>query len=112
MSKPPGNLQTLKPYQPTWKTGKTRVIRVPIAIADELLTLARKLDEGKFVATQDDLNSVAKRVLKNRDVTRNTKDSGAVKRALVALNEGLALDSLNLSVMSSGDKSAEAQQVQ
>ena len=30
--------------KPTWKNGTTRTIRVPIAIAEEVLTLARELD--------------------------------------------------------------------
>lgn len=32
--------------KPTWKHGKTKVIRVPIALADEILEYARKLDAG------------------------------------------------------------------
>jgi hypothetical protein len=32
--------------KPKWKHGKTTVIRVPIAIADEILDFARKLDSG------------------------------------------------------------------
>jgi hypothetical protein len=32
--------------KPTWKHGKTKVIRVPIALADEILEYARKLDTG------------------------------------------------------------------
>jgi hypothetical protein len=32
--------------KPKWKHGKTTVIRVPIAIADEILDFAKKLDSG------------------------------------------------------------------
>jgi hypothetical protein len=31
--------------QPAWKSGKTKVIRVPEALADRVLNYARKLDE-------------------------------------------------------------------
>jgi hypothetical protein len=31
--------------QPVWKSGKTKVIRVPEALADQVLNYARKLDE-------------------------------------------------------------------
>lgn len=34
-------------FKPKWKSGKTTVIRVPEAIADEVLTAARRIDEGK-----------------------------------------------------------------
>lgn len=33
--------------KPTWKHGKTKTIRVPVDLADEVLRLARLLDEGK-----------------------------------------------------------------
>lgn len=40
-------------YTPTWKHGKTRTIRVPVALADRLLDVARQLDEGhEFAASQ------------------------------------------------------------
>lgn len=35
--------------KPTWKHGKTKTIRVPIALADEILEFARKLDEGNVI---------------------------------------------------------------
>lgn len=36
-------------YTPTWKHGKTRTIRVPIALADQALEIVRDLDEGRSV---------------------------------------------------------------
>lgn len=33
--------------KPTWKNGKTKTIRVPIALADEILKIARTLDENE-----------------------------------------------------------------
>ncbi|MBW4591725.1 MAG: hypothetical protein KME46_02060 [Brasilonema angustatum HA4187-MV1] len=32
---------------PSWKLGRTRAIRVPIVLADALLELARKIDNGE-----------------------------------------------------------------
>lgn len=38
-------------YTPTWKNGKTRTIRVPVALADEALRVVRELDEGRLIST-------------------------------------------------------------
>lgn len=35
--------------KPTWKNGKTKTIRVPIAIAEDVLKLAKELDEKGFI---------------------------------------------------------------
>jgi len=32
--------------QPKWKLGQTKTIRVPVALADQLLEIAHRLDEG------------------------------------------------------------------
>jgi hypothetical protein len=32
--------------QPSWKSGRTQTIRVPVALADTLLKIARRLDEN------------------------------------------------------------------
>jgi hypothetical protein len=34
--------------KPGWKNGKTKVIRVPEVLADQILQYARELDEGKI----------------------------------------------------------------
>lgn len=39
-----------------WKHGKTKVIRVPEALADQIIEYARKLDEGKI--KNDDVNQI------------------------------------------------------
>lgn len=36
---------------PQWKLGRTRTIRVPIAIADRLIELARKLDNSEPIGS-------------------------------------------------------------
>lgn len=41
--------------KPTWKHGKTKTIRVPIALADEVISFARKLDEKSI--TEHDTDS-------------------------------------------------------
>lgn len=90
MSNPKGNLSTLKPYQPKWNTGETRTIRVPVALSDELLAIARRLDAGESIEpsrTHSDLTASAERVLNDPQVTRKGKDRGAVRRALNALLE-------------------------
>lgn len=35
--------------KPTWKHGRTKTIRVPIALADEIIKLARELDEEGYI---------------------------------------------------------------
>lgn len=42
----PESLRNLKKFIPKWKHGKTRTIRVPIALADQILDYAQKLDNG------------------------------------------------------------------
>ena len=49
MSNPRGNLATLKPYVPKWKSGQTRTIRVPIALADRVLEFARTIDGSELI---------------------------------------------------------------
>lgn len=40
--------------KPKWKSGKTQTIRVPVIIANQLVEVAHKLDEGKLIdLTQD-----------------------------------------------------------
>lgn len=34
--------------RPAWNYGKTKPVRVPIALADKILEIAKILDEGKF----------------------------------------------------------------
>lgn len=41
-------------YTPTWKHGKTRTIRVPIALAEEILKFAKERDEGVTQAKDEE----------------------------------------------------------
>ncbi|MEG4204213.1 hypothetical protein QUA20_09815 [Microcoleus sp. Pol7_A1] len=47
------SLANLKHYEGKWKHGQTRTIRVPIALADRVLALARQLDNGGSLDTSD-----------------------------------------------------------
>ena len=47
MSNLKGNEATLVKYTPKWQSGKTKTIRVPIAIADCVLEAARKIDNNE-----------------------------------------------------------------
>lgn len=53
MPNPNPKLENLKSYQPKWQSGKTRTIRVPVAIADQVLEIAHQIDEGKFTDTSE-----------------------------------------------------------
>lgn len=46
MANPKGNEATLKKFQPKWHSGETRTIRVPVALADQILDYAHNLDEA------------------------------------------------------------------
>ena len=43
---PKYNTQNLTPYKSKWKSGKTKLIRVPESLADKILVLAHQLDDG------------------------------------------------------------------
>lgn len=46
-----GNEASLVKYKPKWRSGKTRTIRVPIAIADRVLEVAKAIDNSEFCIT-------------------------------------------------------------
>lgn len=41
-----GNEATLTKYRPKWRSGNTQTIRVPIALANQILDYAHRVDEG------------------------------------------------------------------
>jgi len=55
MPNPTGHIDSIKKTQfsSSWRSGATRTIRVPIALADRVLALARQLDSGKSLDTSD-----------------------------------------------------------
>lgn len=40
--------------KPKWKQGRTRTIRVPVVLAEQLLELAHRLDEGELLELRQD----------------------------------------------------------
>lgn len=47
MANPKGNVDNLKHYQAKWRSGPTRTIRIPIALTDQVLDFALRLDAGE-----------------------------------------------------------------
>ncbi|PZV18271.1 MAG: hypothetical protein DCF20_04250 [Pseudanabaena sp.] len=58
MSKPRGNEATLKKYLPTWKHGKTKTIRVPTVLAEQIFDYAKKIDT-------DEANTVSQLIVES-----------------------------------------------
>ena len=85
-----------------WKHPATKSIRVPPAIADQVLDIAKQIDNADGVGGIDliaesnesifepDLGAIAQEILNDSIVTRNGKDRGAVKRALEAMMKRLS----------------------
>jgi len=74
---PKGNPATLTPIKAKWKSGKTRTIRVPISIADEVLAAAKLIDEGQ--STSD--NAEAIQILVNA-LKLKANAGGAIKKEI------------------------------
>jgi hypothetical protein len=50
-----GNIESLKPYDNKWRSGKTQTIRVPIALAEQILIAAHKMDTDETLVTEDEM---------------------------------------------------------
>ena len=50
-----GNIESLKPYENKWRSGKTQTIRVPIVLAEQILIAAHKLDTDETLVTEDEI---------------------------------------------------------
>jgi hypothetical protein len=48
----------------TWRTGKTKTIRVPVALTEEILNYARELDQKGTVAGCDDGRAIVLTAIK------------------------------------------------
>ena len=57
MANPKGNEATLVKYKPKWQSGKTKTIRVPIAIADRVLQAAEMIDRNQSLSTDTNESS-------------------------------------------------------
>ena len=53
MANPNPQLSNLSSYKPKWKSGKTKTIRVPKAIAEQVLEIAHSIDEDNFIVTSE-----------------------------------------------------------
>jgi hypothetical protein len=56
MSNPKGNEASLKKFKPKWYNGTTRTIRVPIALTEQILDYAHKLDESPLQVNQPEID--------------------------------------------------------
>lgn len=72
------SLANLKHFEGKWKHGATKTIRVPIALADRVLALARQLDQDESLDTRE--NTV--RQLEDRVLYDRIGQSDAKCRAL------------------------------
>jgi hypothetical protein len=81
------SLANLKHYEGKWKHGQTRTIRVPITLADRVLTIARQLDNSKSADTSDSPDSAT---LLNRLKARRKKSTASLAdiEALLEMIEG------------------------
>lgn len=57
-------------FKPKWKSGKTTVIRVPEAIADEVLAVARQIDEGEPVTLSSSKPEAVDSPIQHESVTQ------------------------------------------
>jgi coenzyme F420-reducing hydrogenase beta subunit len=91
MPNPIGNPQNLRQFKSGWQHLPTRQIRVPEALSEQVLELAKKLDAGQPITNglTNNLENAIKAVQSDPSVTRDGRDGGAVKRALSALRMAL-----------------------
>jgi hypothetical protein len=76
MANPRGNPATLRKYQPKWKHGQTTVIRVPVALVDQILDYAHRLDNGNdnqslLRLNREQLEAEAKKLTKKSELPAN-----------------------------------------
>jgi len=69
MANPKGNPATLRKYQPKWKHGQTTVIRVPVALVEQIMDYAHRLDNGNdspslLQLNKEELEAEAKKLTK------------------------------------------------
>jgi hypothetical protein len=76
-----------------WNHTETQMIRVPKVFAQQLLEIAHRLDEREVMDSESEsidlslIESIGQQVLADPAVTRQGKDSGAVRRAVRAFIE-------------------------
>ncbi len=73
---------------PSWKLGRTRAIRVPIVLADALLNLARRIDDGEEELVNAHLTltqQVSRMIAAQNDAEKETNEGQVEKRDLSAV---------------------------
>ena len=83
-------------FKPKWKSGKTTVIRVPEAIADEVLSVARQIDEGKAVTLSSD-DATAQLEQENARLRQKLQEcQSRLEETAVTQSSELSIDTANL----------------
>lgn len=83
MSNPRGNEATLRKYEPKWRAGKTRTIRVPVALADQILEYAHRIDAGEDSSTGIDSHSLSQVIKDLESVVDTPRNNFSVKKRML-----------------------------
>lgn len=76
-------LQALTPFPEKWKSGKTKTIRVPVAIVDEVLLAARLIDEGKALSADTSKQDLSQAIAILSDALKlKANAGGAIKQEI------------------------------
>ena len=70
-------------WAPTWNLGKTKTVRIPVAISEELIQIARQIDNGNL-----DPNSLLQGEISSPNALLQDK----INRAIKILNQGLQIN--------------------
>lgn len=99
MPNPNPRLENLSSYKPKWKSGKTRTIRVPIAIAERVLQIAHLIDDGESDDTGELIEmtrtnaGIFDDVMLKPEKSPDTSEIAKYSEAGIILKEGLAVPS-------------------
>lgn len=79
-----GNVATLTKWQPKWQSGATQTIRVPIVLADRILDLAHRLDQGEDIEAKPDVETLSQVIEKLEQVYLSPRNNfGKERKALL-----------------------------
>ena len=92
MPNPNPKLENLKSYKPKWQSGKTRTIRVPIAIADRILEVAHQIDEGSFSDTSESIDKERAKEILTDGLAIASNKGGEIKTYLAELGKMLGFE--------------------
>jgi len=89
---PRGGARENSGRKPKWNLGETKAIRVPLAIADLLLEIARRIDEGETLESiilQSEVNTLK---LSSVDKLKNTDSQTIPPQQLMTLTLNILID--------------------